>query len=539
MKTINTTISFETDEIVKFKIPNEVPSVARQLGWQAGEPVYHDGTDVVPFGSGAPGGPFLPLDGTSPMAGDLQMNGNNIVGVNGAEIDPNNELLIDRLGATSIDFYNRTLEASGSIVASWVDGKLKLNYTPTDATDAVTKIFIDSYVQGLKPKPTGRVRTTAALPALTYNNGASGVGATITASVNGALPAQDGVTLIVGDVLAVMNQVATLQNGLYTVTQVGDAGTPFILTRSTSMDASSEFNGSFFVIGSEGTLGNANSMWLVNYVASFATGTSPVTFTNLNPATAYVAGSGLNLSGNTFNIPAGGVVASMLANTAITPGNYNGITYDAQGRATSAVAASGEATISSGGVVTLLNSAVIGKVLTGLSTTPGSVTSADSLLSGIGKMYGNLILGTHLVMSNATQVTNVTAAPGDAIAGLSFSALANTIYDIDGMVHVSTTAGSTGFKLGITCPADATPFTTLYGFTSSGATIVFGLIAAPNALTTTAYATAGASSGYLTIKGSISVVTAGTISISFASNNAAGNVTALTAGTFISLRKRA
>ena len=81
-----------------------------------------------------------------------------------------------------------------------------------------------------------RACTTAALPAYTYANGSSGVGATITGNANGALAAIDGVTLSAGDVLLVQNGAAFADNGLYTVTQIGDAGTPFILTRSIASD---------------------------------------------------------------------------------------------------------------------------------------------------------------------------------------------------------------------------------------------------------------------------------------------------------------
>src|SRR5438045_995988 len=50
---------------------------------------------------------------------------------------------------------------------------------------------------GLPWKPNCRAATTGALAANTYANGSSGVGATLTANANGAIAAQDGVTLVV------------------------------------------------------------------------------------------------------------------------------------------------------------------------------------------------------------------------------------------------------------------------------------------------------------------------------------------------------
>jgi hypothetical protein len=104
---------------------------------------------------------------------------------------------------------------------------------------------------------TVRASTTAALAGSpTYNNGTAGVGATLTRTGNGALPAQDGVTLIVNDRLLVQNQADQTQNGVYVVTQVGangGGGSPYILTRTTDSDQSSELDDQV-VIPSEGTL---------------------------------------------------------------------------------------------------------------------------------------------------------------------------------------------------------------------------------------------------------------------------------------------
>jgi|GEM_PF-4396635 len=75
-----------------------------------------------------------------------------------------------------------------------------------------------------------RAATTTALPANTYNNFAAG-DATLTGNSNGPLAAQDGVTLGTGNSLLVKNESTPANNGIYTLTQVGDASTPYILTR--------------------------------------------------------------------------------------------------------------------------------------------------------------------------------------------------------------------------------------------------------------------------------------------------------------------
>ena len=82
--------------------------------------------------------------------------------------------------------------------------------------------------------------TTAALPANTYANGTAGVGATLTANANGAFPDQDGIPIPLGGRVLVRNESAGANNGIYVLTQVGTAGTPWILTRATDFDQTAE-----------------------------------------------------------------------------------------------------------------------------------------------------------------------------------------------------------------------------------------------------------------------------------------------------------
>ena len=79
------------------------------------------------------------------------------------------------------------------------------------------------------------------------------------------------------------------------------------------------------------------------------------------------------------------VQAAGLSNN-LASGNI--IVGNALGKAVS-IAMSGEATIDNTGVVTLDNAAVIAKVLTGFTSSPGVITAADSLLEAIQKLDGN------------------------------------------------------------------------------------------------------------------------------------------------------
>jgi hypothetical protein len=82
--------------------------------------------------------------------------------------------------------------------------------------------------------------TTGVLPANTYANGASGVGATLTATANGAFPNQDGVAIPLNGRVLVRNEAAAANNGIYVLTQVGSGAQPWILTRATDFDTAAE-----------------------------------------------------------------------------------------------------------------------------------------------------------------------------------------------------------------------------------------------------------------------------------------------------------
>lgn len=149
-------------------------------------------------------------------------------------------------------------------------------------------------------KESVRASTTAALPAVTYANGSGGVGATLTADANGALPAQDGVTLVVGNRLLVKDQAAGLQNGIYVVTQLGDGSNPFILTRATDADQATEIDAGACVAIEEGTaFGDKYAIQTANNPITI--GTTALVFTVQN-TTNLSAGDGIDITGNVISV---------------------------------------------------------------------------------------------------------------------------------------------------------------------------------------------------------------------------------------------
>ena len=206
---------------------------------------------------------------------------------------------------------------------------------PTANTDIVNKEYADSIASGINFHQSCNLATTAALASCTYNNGASGVGATLTATANGALTV-DSVLTVVNNRILVKNQVSGAQNGIYVVTQVGTAGTPFILTRATDYDTSgagtNEIDQGDFVLILAGT-SYANTSWVQQTPLPITVGTTAIVWVQFGAPLTYSAGTGLNESPSyTFNI----------ANTGVSAGSYGvaasvpTIAINAQGQITSA-----------------------------------------------------------------------------------------------------------------------------------------------------------------------------------------------------------
>jgi hypothetical protein len=127
--------------------------------------------------------------------------------------------------------------------------------------------------------PSQTVATTGPLTA-SYNNGSSGVGATLTNSGSQAALVIDGVTLTVGQSVLVKDQSAQAQNGLYNVTATGDGSHNWILTRAVNYDVASDVIAGQLVPIESGTH-NANTLWIENNTVT-TMGTDPIVFTQFS-----------------------------------------------------------------------------------------------------------------------------------------------------------------------------------------------------------------------------------------------------------------
>jgi hypothetical protein len=134
-------------------------------------------------------------------------------------------------------------------------------------------------VEALPWKKAVRAKTTAALAANTYANGTGGVGATLTATANGALAAVDGVTLAANDRVLVDQEATGSHNGIYVVTQVGDSTHPYILTRAADADSGAELVNATVKV-SEGTT-FADQEWQCTTNATITVGTTSLAWSRV------------------------------------------------------------------------------------------------------------------------------------------------------------------------------------------------------------------------------------------------------------------
>lgn len=187
---------------------------------------------------------------------------------------------------------------------SWGNYKITSLATPTSPADAATKQYVDDVAQGLHIHASVVAATTANLTA-TYNNGTSGVGATLTNSGTQVALVIDGVTLSTSDRVLVKNQSAGAENGIYVVTNIGSGSTNWVLTRASDFDTSAEIDGGDFTFVTGGTLYD-NTGW-VQTATPVTVGTTPIVWQQFSGAGTYTASNGVQLIGSNFS---GVVVAS-------------------------------------------------------------------------------------------------------------------------------------------------------------------------------------------------------------------------------------
>ena len=159
-------------------------------------------------------------------------------------------------------------------------------------------------IQGISIQGTagiaGQTNAHAAINAVSTNSGAgsstyfagsadvengNGIGAYIEANTNGVIPTIDGVTLAIGNRVLFTGRANSIENGIYSVTNLGSGSTKYRFTRATDSDnhVAAQVEPGDYVFALTGTL-YANSTWVLystgsNPDGSIKIGTDPIQFT--------------------------------------------------------------------------------------------------------------------------------------------------------------------------------------------------------------------------------------------------------------------
>jgi hypothetical protein len=211
-------------------------------------------------------------------------------------------------GSTSAGGAPFALKGANTDITSVTLTSGTITTAPASSNDIANKSYVDSIATNVNFHTACSYATAAVLPANTYNNGTGGVGATLTANANGALVVDSYTFVSPGDLnkrVLVKDEAAGANNGVYTVTQVGDASNPYILTRATDYDTSGsgvdQIDQGDMMLVLFGTV-NANTSWVQQTALPITVGTTALVFIEFAAVQTYTAGTGLSLITNQFSI---------------------------------------------------------------------------------------------------------------------------------------------------------------------------------------------------------------------------------------------
>lgn len=151
------------------------------------------------------------------------------------------------------------------------------------ASTAFVTTAVANAISGVNPAVAVQAATTANVSGYTYNNGASGIGATLTQN-SAAVVVIDGYTLLLNDRVLFKDQTTSANRGVYTITTLGTGIIPAVFTRSADYNQPSDINSTGAIPVVNGTV-NATTSWLLTSTVN-TIGTDPFTYTQFsyNPA---------------------------------------------------------------------------------------------------------------------------------------------------------------------------------------------------------------------------------------------------------------
>ena len=445
-----------------------------------------------------------------------------------------------------------------------------LNADPTLNLQAATKQYVDTAVStGLHLHQPVNVATTGNLTA-TYNNGASGVGATLTNSGTQVALSIDGVSVSVNNRVLVWQQSTPAQNGVYVVTTVGSGSTNWVLTRSSDADnynpqSDTGLGGGDYFYVQSGTTGAGDSYVCTN-TGTITFGTTAITFAQFSGAITYVGGTNIDVSGQTISLT--GTVAATNGGTGTATVTTGDLLYGSGtntwgklgiGAAYKPLVVNGAGTNVEWNALALNQSGTVSGSLpaTNGGTGLNAYTLGDTIYSSASNTLLALSGNTTTTKKFLTQTGTGSASAAPAWGTISGSDVSGNISGSAGSVANALTLGTylTGTSFNgssaVTVTVDATSANTVSKVVArdssgnfSAGTITATLSGAATSATTATNIAGGAANQlhYQSASGTTAFATAPTVTSTYLYWNgsafawgavASGTVTSITAGTYL------
>lgn len=258
------------------------------------------------------------------------------------------------------------------------------------ATDAFVTTAIANAVAGVDPAVAVLAATTTAAntSGFTYNNGVSGVGATLTQNSAAAVTI-DGVAFnTIGQRLLVKNDTQTSPgsvsagtfNGVYIVTTVGTGIIPAVFTRALDYDTTSDINNTGAIPVLSGTI-NALTSWLLNTtISAVGTGSNAITYTQFSFNPSNIVPPTLGGTGIANNIASTLTISGNFATT-LTVTASTSVTLPTSGTLVSSVATgNGVSATNTGGALAFTLGAITPSTVNALTLT--ALTTGFTIAGG-------------------------------------------------------------------------------------------------------------------------------------------------------------
>ena len=288
-------------------------------------------------------------------------------------------------------------------------------------------------------------------------NANTGVGATLTNAGANAAISIDGVALSSTNRVLVQGQTNGIENGVYTVTTVGNGSTAWVLTRATDEDTYSPtsvnalgYGDYFFVQQGSGYAGS--SYVLTTPVGEILFGYTSIAFSQFSAAGSYSAGNGIAITGTTISANVDGVTTDIVSGNIVIKTSANLTTPNI-----------GDATFSSltwntlsNGNVTANNLSISSIANITLDLTVGGniqangTISSNANVSGLNLTTSGNVQATANVLANNVNANTLIVVPTANVSNIVNAGNANITFELAGntanfsgnVVALNTNAGN-------------------------------------------------------------------------------------------------